>query len=81
MKFLDHAPENSKCVDLDYKYTDAVKNVKQKNLLLKKRQRAAIPQLNPTYNYPQGIYALANAYIETNLSKTDLEIAAIRREG
>jgi hypothetical protein len=24
---------------------------------------------NPTFNYPPGLYALANAYIETNLSK------------
>jgi hypothetical protein len=24
---------------------------------------------NPTFNYPPGLYAVANAYIETNLSK------------
>jgi ribonuclease D len=28
-----------------------------------------------------GLYALANAYIETNLSKNDPKIATIRREG
>jgi hypothetical protein len=36
---------------------------------------------NPTFNYPPGLYALVNAYIETNLSKNDPEIAAIRTEG
>jgi hypothetical protein len=36
---------------------------------------------NPTFNYPSGLYALANAYIEINISKNDPEIAAIRREG
>jgi ribonuclease D len=36
---------------------------------------------NPTFNYPLGLYALANAYIDTNLSKNDKEIAAIRRGG
>jgi hypothetical protein len=36
---------------------------------------------NPTFNYPIGLYALENAYIETNLSKNDPEIAAIKREG
>jgi hypothetical protein len=36
---------------------------------------------NPTFNYPPGLYALPNAYIESNLSKNDPEIAAIRREG
>jgi hypothetical protein len=36
---------------------------------------------NPTSNYPSGLYALANAYIETNLSKNDPKIAAIRRDG
>jgi hypothetical protein len=39
------------------------------------------PATQPNLQLPQGIYALANAYIETNLSKTDLEIAAIKREG
>jgi hypothetical protein len=36
-KFLDHAPENSKCVGLDCEYTDVVKDVKQKNLPPEKR--------------------------------------------
>jgi hypothetical protein len=36
---------------------------------------------HPTFNYPPGLYALANVYIETNLSKNDPEIAAIRRDG
>jgi hypothetical protein len=31
-EFLDRAPENSMCIGLDCEYTDAVKNVKQKNL-------------------------------------------------
>jgi hypothetical protein len=35
---------------------------------------------NPTFNYPPGLYGLANAYIGTNLSKNDPEIATIRRE-
>jgi ribonuclease D len=35
---------------------------------------------NWTFNYPPGLYATANAYIKTNLSKSDPEIAAIRRE-
>jgi hypothetical protein len=38
-----------------------------------------IPHL--TFNYPPSLYALTNAYIETNLSKSDPEIAAIVREG
>jgi hypothetical protein len=29
--FLDHAPEDSRCVGLDYEFTDAVKKVKQRN--------------------------------------------------
>jgi ribonuclease D len=41
--------------------------------------RREIP--NPTFNYPPGLYALVNSYIETNLLKNDMEIAAIRREG
>jgi hypothetical protein len=45
-EFLDRAPKDSKCVGLDYAYTDAVKNVKQKNLLLEKRQHAAVLQLS-----------------------------------
>jgi hypothetical protein len=36
---------------------------------------------NPTLNYPPGLYNLANAYIEANLSKTNPEIVAIRRDG
>jgi hypothetical protein len=36
---------------------------------------------NPTSNYPSGLYALANTYIGTNLSKNDFKIAAIRRDG
>jgi hypothetical protein len=36
---------------------------------------------NPTLNYPPGLYALTNAYIETDLSKNDPEIAAIQRDG
>jgi hypothetical protein len=35
---------------------------------------------NPTFNYPPGLYALANAYIETSFSKNDPNIAAFRRE-
>jgi hypothetical protein len=31
-EFLDCGPENSKCIGLDYEYTDTVKNVKQRNL-------------------------------------------------
>jgi hypothetical protein len=45
-EFLDHAPENSMCVGLDCKYTDAVKNVKQKNLPLEKKQCASVMQLS-----------------------------------
>jgi hypothetical protein len=36
---------------------------------------------NPTFNYPPGLYALAYAYIGTNLSKYDPKIKAIRKEG
>jgi hypothetical protein len=48
-EFLDHAPENSKCVVLDCKYTDTVKNVKQMNLPTEKKQRAALLQLSVAY--------------------------------
>jgi hypothetical protein len=34
------------CVGLDYEYTDAVRNVKQKNLPPEKKQRAAVLQLS-----------------------------------
>jgi hypothetical protein len=44
-EFLDRAPEDSKYVGLDCEYTDAVKNVKQKNLPLDTRQHAAVLQL------------------------------------
>jgi len=36
---------------------------------------------NPTNNNPPGLYALSNAYIGTNLSKKDPNIAAIRPHG
>jgi hypothetical protein len=36
---------------------------------------------NPTFNYPPGLYALMNAYNETNLSKNYSEIASIRGKG
>jgi hypothetical protein len=36
---------------------------------------------NPALNYPPGLYALANAYIETNLSKNDPKIRVIIRDG
>jgi hypothetical protein len=36
---------------------------------------------NPTLNYPLRLYDLANVYIETDLSKNNLEIAVIRRDG
>jgi hypothetical protein len=40
-EFLDRAPAvNAKCVGLDYEYTDAVKNVKQRNLPPVKKKRA-----------------------------------------
>jgi hypothetical protein len=45
-EFLDHAPENSKCIGLDCEYTDIVKNVRQKDLPPEKRQRAAVLQLS-----------------------------------
>jgi hypothetical protein len=45
-KFLDRAPENSKCVGLDYEYTDIVKDVKQKNLPPEMRQRVTVLQLS-----------------------------------
>jgi hypothetical protein len=48
-KFLDLAPENSKCVGLDCEYTDAVKNAKQKNLRLEKRQHTAVLQLSVAF--------------------------------
>jgi hypothetical protein len=45
-EFFDRALENSKCVGLDCEYTDTVKNVRQKNLPLDKKQRAAVLQLS-----------------------------------
>jgi hypothetical protein len=36
---------------------------------------------SPTLNYPLCLYALANAYIGTNLSKNDPKVVAIRRDG
>jgi hypothetical protein len=45
-EFLDRAPENSMCVGLDCEYTNAVKNVKQKNLPPEKKQRAVVLQLS-----------------------------------
>jgi hypothetical protein len=36
-EFLDRASENSMCVGLDCEYTDAMKNVRQKNLPQEKR--------------------------------------------
>jgi hypothetical protein len=36
------------CVRLDCEYTDAVKNVKRKNLSLEKKQRVAVLQLSET---------------------------------
>jgi hypothetical protein len=45
-EFLDRAPDNSMCVGLDCEYTDAVKNVKQKNLLPEKKQHAVVLQLS-----------------------------------
>jgi hypothetical protein len=45
-EFLDRALENSMCIGLDCEYTEAVKNVNQKNLPLEKNQRAAILQLS-----------------------------------
>jgi hypothetical protein len=36
--FLDHAPEDSRCVGLDCEFTNAVKKVKQRNLPPEKRQ-------------------------------------------
>jgi hypothetical protein len=44
--FHDRAPEDSKCVGLDYEFTDAVKKVKQRNLPPEKRQRTAVLQLS-----------------------------------
>jgi hypothetical protein len=44
-EFLNRAPENSMCIGLNYEYTDAVKNVKRKNLSQEKKQRAAVLQL------------------------------------
>jgi hypothetical protein len=44
--FVDHAPEESRCVGLDCEFTDAVKKVKRRNLLLDKRQCAAVLQLS-----------------------------------
>jgi hypothetical protein len=45
-EFLDRAPEDSKCVGLYCEFTDAVKNVRQKNLPPEKRQRAVVLQLS-----------------------------------
>jgi hypothetical protein len=36
---------------------------------------------NQTFNYPACLFLLANVYIDTNISKNDLDIAAIKREG
>jgi hypothetical protein len=41
-EFLDRAPENFMCIGLDCVYTDAVKNVKQKNLPPEKKQCADV---------------------------------------
>jgi hypothetical protein len=41
-KFLDYVAKNSKCVYLDCECTDAVKNVKQRNLPPEKKQHAAV---------------------------------------
>jgi hypothetical protein len=41
-EFLNQAPENSKCVGLDCKYTDTMKNMKQRSLPLEKKQHAAL---------------------------------------
>jgi hypothetical protein len=43
--FLDHAPEDSRCIGLDCEFTDIVKKVKQRNLPPEKRQRATVLQL------------------------------------
>jgi hypothetical protein len=48
-EFLDGAPENSKCVDLDCEYTYTVKNVKQGSLPQEKKQRNTVPQLSMAY--------------------------------
>jgi hypothetical protein len=45
-EFVDRASEDSKCVGLAYEYTDAVKNVRQKNFPPEKRQHAAVLQLS-----------------------------------
>jgi hypothetical protein len=44
-EFLDRALENFMCVGLECEYTDAVKNVKKKNLPPEKKQCAAVLQL------------------------------------
>jgi hypothetical protein len=41
-EFLDRALENSMCIGLDCEYTDTVKNVKQRNILPKKKQHAIV---------------------------------------
>jgi hypothetical protein len=41
-EFLNRAPENSKCVGLDRKYTDKMKNMKQRSLPLEKKQHTAL---------------------------------------
>jgi hypothetical protein len=48
-EFLYRAPENSMGVGLDWEYTKAVKNVKQKNLPLKKKQCAVVLQLSVAF--------------------------------
>jgi hypothetical protein len=48
-EFFDHTPDNSMCVGLECEYTDAVMNVKQKNLPPEKKQCAAILQLSVAY--------------------------------
>jgi hypothetical protein len=45
-EFLDQALENSMCIGLDCEYTDTVKNVKQRNILPKKKQHAIVLQLS-----------------------------------
>jgi hypothetical protein len=37
--------------------------------------------LNPTRNYPLGLYDLENAYIQIEISNNDPEITSIRRDG
>jgi hypothetical protein len=44
-EFLNHALNNSKCIELHYEYTDAVKNVKKRNLPPEKKQCTIVLQL------------------------------------